>query len=36
MGWTTGVQFPAQAMMKIFFFATASRLALKPIQPPIE
>jgi len=36
MGWTTGVQFPAQAMMGFFLFATASISALKPIQPPIQ
>jgi len=30
------VQFPAGAMMGIFLFATASRPALRPTQPPIK
>jgi hypothetical protein len=35
-GWTTGVQFPARAMMGFFLFATMSRLALGSTQPPIQ
>jgi len=34
MGWTTRVQFPAGAVMGLFLFATLSRLALGPTQPP--
>jgi len=33
MGWTTGVQFLAGAMMGFFLFTTMSRLALGPTQP---
>jgi len=33
MGWTTGVQFPAGAMMRLSFFVTVSRPALGPTQP---
>jgi len=36
MGWMTGFQFSARAMMGFFLFATASRPALRPIQPPIQ
>jgi len=36
MGWTTGVQFLAWAMMGLFLFATISRMALGPTQPPIQ
>jgi len=35
MGWTSGVQLPAE-MMGIFLFATASGPALRPTQPPIQ
>jgi hypothetical protein len=35
MGWTAGVLFPAAAR-DFFFYSTASRLALGPIQPPIQ
>jgi hypothetical protein len=35
-GWTTGVQFPARAMMRIFLFATAFRPVLGPTQTPIQ
>jgi hypothetical protein len=34
MGWTTGVRFPAGA--GTFFFATVSRPAVRPTQPPIQ
>jgi len=34
--WTTGVQFPARAMMGFFHLATASRRALGPTQPPFR
>jgi hypothetical protein len=36
MGWTTGVQFPARAIMEIFLFLTSFRPALGPDQPPIQ
>jgi hypothetical protein len=35
-GWTTGVRFSAGAVMGCFLFATASRPALEPTQPPIQ
>jgi hypothetical protein len=34
MGWTAGVQFPAEATTGISLFLTASRQALGPTQPP--
>jgi hypothetical protein len=36
MGWTTGVQLPAGAMIGLFLFATASRPVLGPTQPPVK
>jgi hypothetical protein len=36
MGWTTGFQFLARAVMGLFHFATAFRLALGPTQSPIQ
>jgi len=36
MAWTTGVQFPAGAMMEFFLFATASSAALGLTQQPIQ
>jgi hypothetical protein len=39
MGWETGFQFPAGAILVSFFFfvfTTASRRALGPTQPPIQ
>jgi hypothetical protein len=36
MGWITGVQFSAEAMMGSFLFDSASRTALGPTQPPIQ
>jgi len=36
MGWTSGIQFPARAMMRFLLFATAFRLALGPTEPPIQ
>jgi len=33
--WTTGVQFPAGAMMRFFFLATASIPTVGHTQPPI-
>jgi hypothetical protein len=33
-GWTTGVQFPEWAMMRIFLLTTASRPTLGSTQPP--
>jgi hypothetical protein len=36
MGRTTGVQFPAGAIMRIFLFATVSRPIMGPIQPTIK
>jgi len=35
MGWMTGIQFLAGAMMGIFLFAIVSRPALGPTQPLI-
>jgi len=34
--WTTGVQFPAGAMMGVFLFAAASIPALGPTHPPAK
>jgi len=34
--WTIGLQFPTEAMMELFAFATASSLALGLIHPPIH
>jgi len=36
MGWTTGVQSLAGAMMEFFLNATASRPELESNQPPIQ
>jgi predicted thioesterase len=36
MGWTTGVRFPAEAMMKVFLLATAFIPSLETTQPPIQ
>jgi hypothetical protein len=36
MGWMTGVQYPAVAMMRLFLFATASRQVLESTQPRIQ
>jgi hypothetical protein len=36
MGWMTGVQFPAGAVIGFFLLAIAYILALGPIQPPIK
>jgi hypothetical protein len=37
MGWTTGIQFPAEAMMGFLVFTIAtSRLALGTTQLPVE
>jgi hypothetical protein len=37
MGWTIGIQIPAGAAMSfLFIFATASRPAVGPTQPPSE
>jgi hypothetical protein len=35
-GWTTGIRFPAGAMMGFLLFATATRPALGPTQPLIQ
>jgi hypothetical protein len=35
-GWTTGAQFLAAAVVEFFLFATASKPALGPTQPPIQ
>jgi len=34
MGWTAGFQFPAGAMIIVFLFAIASRLAPRTMHPP--
>jgi len=36
MGWMTGVQFPAGAILGFFIFATVSRLVLVPTQHPVQ
>jgi len=36
IGWTTGVPFPAEAMMIFFSLVTASRSALGPTQSPVQ
>jgi len=36
MGPMTGIQFPAGVMMGLFLFATASRQAQGPTQPPSQ
>jgi hypothetical protein len=36
MGQTARVQFLAGAIMEFFLFATVSRLALGPTQPPLQ
>jgi len=36
LGWTTMVQFPAGGMIWLLLFATTSRPALGPTQPPIQ
>jgi len=36
MDWMTGIHFMAGAGKGYFLFATMSRLALRPTQPPIE
>jgi len=36
MGWMTGVQFPAGAMLGCFLFAITSRPVLRLTQPPIQ
>jgi hypothetical protein len=36
MGWITRIQFLPGAVKGVFFFATTSRMAVEPSQPPTE